>query len=125
MYQGISEYELAAEINYIMQKNGAEKTAFETISSFGANTAQPHYSHGNTKLKKGDIVLCDFGACYKKYNSDITRCFIFGNANDKQKKMHEIVKISQIIGFKKIKAKIKAKEVWKECNFTNSTPILE
>ena len=113
LYEGIPEFQLAAEINYIMQKNGADKTAFETISSFGTNTAQPHYSHGNNKLRKGDIVLCDFGACFKKYNSDITRCFIYGKANEKQKKMHEIVKTSQKIGFENIRENVKSKEVHK------------
>ena len=35
LYENITEYELAAEIDYLMQKNGADKAAFETISSFG------------------------------------------------------------------------------------------
>ena len=64
-----------------MQKNGAEKTAFDTISSFGKNASEPHYTHGETRLKKGDFVLCDIGASFRKYKSDITRTFIFGKAN--------------------------------------------
>ena len=111
LYEGIFEYELAAEINYLIQKNGAEKPSFETISSFGKNTAEPHYSHGDVKLKKGDIVLCDFGACYKRYNSDITRCFIFGKANLKQKKMFETVLLAQKIGFKNARSGSIAKKV--------------
>jgi Xaa-Pro aminopeptidase len=61
----MSEQELAVEINYSLQNLGAEKPAFDTISSFGKNTAEPHYSHGDTKLCKGDYILCDFGACLK------------------------------------------------------------
>lgn len=113
LYEGLYEYELAAEINYLLQKNGAEKPAFETISSFGKNTAEPHYSHGEAKLKKGDIVLCDFGACFNRYNSDITRSFIFGRANEKQKKMFEIVLLAQKIGFEKVVPGITTKEVHK------------
>ncbi len=105
---GIHEYELAAEINYLMQKNGADKTAFETISSFGKNTAEPHYTHGDIKLKKGDFVLCDFGACFSKYNSDITRTFIFGKASDMQKEMYKVVLEAQRIGFNAIKSGVKA-----------------
>ncbi len=111
LYEGIFEYELAAEINYLIQKNGAEKPSFETISSFGKNTAEPHYSHGVVKLNKGDIVLCDFGACYKRYNSDITRCFIFGKANSKQKKMFEAVLLAQKIGFENARSGSIAKKV--------------
>jgi len=95
----MKEYELAAEINHLMQKKGADKPAFDTISSFGPHTAQPHYSHGNTTLHKGSFVLCDFGACYHKYNSDITRTFFYGKADEKHYQMYETVKEAQCIGF--------------------------
>ena len=109
--EGIYEYELAAEIDYLMQKNGADKSAFETISSFGKNSAEPHYTHGNVKLKKGDFVLCDFGACFKKYNSDITRTFVFGKPTNKQKEMYDVVLNAQKIGFDEIKSGAKASDV--------------
>ena len=111
LHENMFEYELAAEIDYLIQKNGADKSAFETISSFGKNTAEPHYAHGTTKLKKGDFVLCDFGACLRKYNSDITRTFVFGEATDKQINMYKIVLEAQRIGFRKIKPGVKAHEV--------------
>lgn len=109
--EGMYEYELAAEIDYLMQKNGAEKAAFGTISSFGKNTAEPHYTHSDTKLKSDDFVLCDFGAHFRKYNSDITRTFVFGRANEKQKEMYETVLEAQRIGFEKAKSGVKACEV--------------
>jgi Xaa-Pro dipeptidase len=109
--QNMTESELAAEINYHMQKFGAEKPAFDTISSFGKNSAEPHYTHGEVKLKKGDFVLCDFGACVNKYNSDITRTFVFGNANKEQKEIYEIVKEAQKIGIDEIKSGVIAKDV--------------
>lgn len=107
----IYEYELAAEINYLMSKYGADKPSFETISSFGIKTAEPHYTHGNKKISEGDFVLCDFGANYMKYNSDITRTFVFKKASEKQKKIYETVKKAQQIGLKKIKPSIKASDV--------------
>jgi Xaa-Pro dipeptidase len=111
---GMKEYELAAEIDYLMQRNGANKSAFETISSFGKNSSEPHYTHGDKKLKKGDFVLCDFGAYFKKYNSDITRTFVFGRASNKQKEMHKIVLDAQKIGFETIKPDLKACDVHKK-----------
>ena len=105
---GMFEYELAAEIEYLLMKNGADKPAFLTISSFGENTAEPHYSHGDRKLKTGDFILCDFGACFNLYNSDITRTFVSGKASDKQKKMHEVVFNAQKTAFENIKPGIKA-----------------
>ena len=105
------EYELAAEIDYLMQKNGADKAGFETISSFGKNSCEPHYSHGDVPLKSGDFVLCDFGACFKRYNSDITRTFVFGKPSSVQKKMHKVVLDAQNIAFQKIKSGVKGKDV--------------
>jgi len=113
---GMYEYELAAEIDYFIQKYGGDKPAFLTISSFGKNTSKPHYTHGDNKIKYGDIILCDFGACYKKYNSDITRTFVFGKANEKQKKIHETVLNAQKIGFEKITPGIQAKKVHEVVN---------
>ena len=111
LIDGIYEYEIAAEINYLLQKNSADKPAFETISSFGKNSAEPHYSHGNSKLKKNDFALFDFGACFKRYNSDISRTYVFGKADKKQKNMYETVLKAQKVGIETIKAGVKANKV--------------
>jgi Xaa-Pro dipeptidase len=111
LYEGMTEYELAAEINYGMQNRGAEKPAFDTISSFHANTAEPHYSHGDAKLRKNDLVLCDIGACFKRYNSDITRTFVFGRATEQQREMYEVVLKAQQVAFDCIRPGVKACDV--------------
>lgn len=111
VHEGISEYELNAEIAYLLQRNGADKPAFDVISSFGRNTAEPHYTHGSYKICKGDFVLCDFGACFKRYNSDVTRTFVFGRSNKKQKQMYETVLAAQQVGFDSIKPGVEAKKV--------------
>jgi len=111
LYQGMTEYELAAEINYAMQNRGAEKPAFDTISSFHANTAEPHYSHGDAKLRKNDFVLCDIGACFKRYNSDITRTFVFGKATEQQREMYDVVLKAQQVAFDAIRPGVKACDV--------------
>lgn len=118
----LSEYELSAEINYLTQKYGADKPAFDTISSFGSNSSMPHYTHGYTKLKNGDFVLCDFGASYKKYNSDITRTFIFGKPNERQIKMHETVLKAQNIALDLLKSGIEGCSVHNSVDtFINKT----
>jgi Xaa-Pro dipeptidase len=109
--EGMHEYEIAAEIDYLMGKNGVDKPAFETISSFASNTAEPHYTHGDTRLEKGDIALFDFGACVKKYNSDITRTFVFGKADNRQREMYDVVYKAQTIAFEAIKPGVKANKV--------------
>ena len=113
VHEGMVEYEAAAEINYLLQKYGAEKSAFDTISSFGQNTAEPHYTQGETVLKQGDFCLFDFGACYQRYNSDVTRTFILSKASDKQRKMYETVLAAQQVGLDAIKPGVKASDVHK------------
>ncbi|MDG6220030.1 MAG: Xaa-Pro peptidase family protein [Candidatus Thermoplasmatota archaeon] len=95
---GVKEYELAAELTYIMQKLGATGNSFDPISSFGPNTAEPHYLAGDAVAKKNDVVLLDFGCKYKKYVSDITRTYFLGKATKEQKEVYAIVQEAQQCG---------------------------
>jgi len=121
---GMTENELAAEINYSLQSLGAEKPAFDTICSFGKNSAEPHYTHGDTQLETGTFVLCDFGACVSKYNSDITRTFVFGKANKQQKEMYDTVRHAQQIALDAIQPQGSAQEIHRMVlSFIDSTPF--
>lgn len=111
VHKGMTETELASEINYQLQKYGSKTPAFETISSFGPNTALPHYSHGERQLENGDFIVCDFGACYNLYNSDMTRTFVFGSVSNQQKRMYETVLTAQQTGIGLIQKGVIAKDV--------------
>ena len=119
----MKEYELAAEIDYLMQKQGAQQPAFTTISSFGTNTAQPHYTHGDSVLQHGAFVLCDFGAQYKRYNSDITRTFVCTNPTKEQQDMHATVLDAQHHALDLIQPGVKAAEIHQAvADFIDTTP---
>ncbi len=107
---GIKEYEVAAEMSYEMQKRGAVGPSFETIVAFGKNSAEPHYSAGNAVLEKGQFVLMDFGALYKRYCSDITRTYFCGPISDKQRIIYETVAESQRLALDTIKAGVSCAE---------------
>lgn len=79
--EGMSENEVAAELEYLMRGCGASGTSFDTIVAFGKNSSVPHHETGDTKLKYGDIILIDFGCKVGGYCSDCTRTFLFGNDN--------------------------------------------
>ncbi|MDA1027931.1 MAG: aminopeptidase P family protein [Bacteroidetes bacterium] len=76
--EGISELDLAAEIDYRQRKLGAEKSSFETIVAFGSRTALPHARPGQRRLKRGEPILVDFGCVFGGYASDMTRMIHFG-----------------------------------------------
>ncbi len=120
--EGMTENDLAAKLTYLLMKNGAQENAFTPIVAFGENSAEPHYFSGRRKLKEGDFVLMDFGARYRKYNSDITRTYIFGRGSEKQKRMYETVRKAQEIGIEAIIDGKTGKDVDSEVrNFIDST----
>jgi len=102
--EGIRENEVAAEMEYFMAKSGSSSPSFETISSFGKNSAEPHYTAGQSVLGQDMFALFDFGATYMRYISDLTRTFFFGTPSQKDKDMYETVRRAQQIGFDSIEA---------------------
>lgn len=108
---GMTELEIASEIDYLMTTMKAESRSFDTLVSSGINTMYPHGKPTNKPIEKGDIIQLDFGAKYKGYCSDISRVLVAVNAIDKQKKIHRHVLDAQLAAIKKIRAGIDAKDV--------------
>lgn len=79
--EGISENDVAAEIDYLQRNKGASGSAFDTIVAFSENAALPHARPGSRQLKRGDSILMDFGCVVQGYHSDMTRTVSFGQAN--------------------------------------------
>lgn len=77
--EGMTENEVAAELEYLMRKSGASGTSFPTIVGFGKNSSVPHHETGNTKLQFGNVILIDYGCKFNGYCSDCTRTFLFGD----------------------------------------------
>lgn len=112
--EGISERELSNELEYQMAKLGSEELSFATILLFGARAAMPHgIPSASVKLKRGDFILVDFGAVVNGYRSDMTRTFIFGEADEKQKSIYQTVKDSQQAALDAIKEGIEGKALQK------------
>lgn len=91
VHEGMTENDLAAELEYLLRKGGGEGLAFETISAFGENASKPHAVPSQRKLRHGDLVTLDFGCKYHGYCSDITRTFAFGTPNAVQKHVYDCV----------------------------------
>lgn len=76
--EGVTEAQLAAELEFNFKKYGASDKSFDTIVAFGENAAVPHHETGADKLKRNQCVLIDFGCLYNGYCSDMTRTLFFG-----------------------------------------------
>lgn len=92
---GVTEKDLALELEIFWRRKGGKALAFDPIIAFGANSSMPHYRVGEDRLKPGQPVLIDIGVNYKHYHSDMTRVLFFGEPDPKMIEIYEIVREAQ------------------------------
>ena len=92
---GMTEREIALELDFFMLKNGAESLAFDTIAASGVNTSKPHAVPSDKKVEAGDFITLDFGATVDGYRSDMTRTLALGRVSEKQKLVYQTVLAAQ------------------------------
>ncbi len=124
--EGMTERQLAAIFDRLMEDYGASSLSFDTIVCFGMNAAVPHHAPGSTRLSSNSFVLIDAGARYMNYCSDVTRTFIFkpdrkSSGYRRMAQMHDTVKEAQKAAFDSIKAGVYADEIHKKAaDYINS-----
>ncbi|MFD2387117.1 M24 family metallopeptidase [Enterococcus rivorum] len=93
---GMSEIEVANQLDFYMRSLGATGVSFETIVASGARSAMPHGVASEKIIEKGDLITLDFGCYYQGYVSDMTRTFALGEPDSKLKEIHQIVLDAQL-----------------------------
>ena len=88
---GMSEREIAAELETRIRALGGQGLAFETILHGGGNTALPHTGPLDYRIQRGDPLLVDFGAAFEGYCADITRTVFVGEISDEQRQFYAVV----------------------------------
>lgn len=109
--EGISEKEVAIELEIFWKKRQSGPLSFESIIAFGSNSALPHHRAAESKLKIGDTVLIDIGISLDEYQSDMTRTVFFGKPHEKMKKIYAIVKEAQEKAFDLCRSGVKIGDV--------------
>jgi len=99
---------VAAMLTAKLRELGSEGVAFGPTVASGPNSALPHYrpSLNPRDLRRGDLLLIDFGAIVDGYISDITRTFVLGEADEKQKEIYALVLESMQVGIDAMRAGI-------------------
>ncbi|MEO0515659.1 MAG: Xaa-Pro peptidase family protein, partial [Planctomycetota bacterium] len=87
---GLTEAQVAAHLEYRMRDLGADGVSFPSIVAADSNAALPHAIPGPRKLKKGSLVLIDWGAKYQGYCSDMTRVIALGKMKPKLREIFQI-----------------------------------
>ena len=96
--EGVTERELALELEFIMRRSGAQRVAFDLIVAGGANSSMPHAVPGDYRVQKGDFITFDIGSVVAGYHSDMTRTVALGGVTDEMKKVYDIVLKAQLAG---------------------------
>lgn len=106
---GVTEKDVERELQYITKKKGADDIGFPSIIASGKNSSMPHAIPSSKPLEDGDFVTFDMGALYNGYRSDMTRTIVVGHASDKQREIYELVRLSQELSTKTVKAGVDGK----------------
>jgi Xaa-Pro aminopeptidase len=101
---GMSELQIAAEIERVLLALGAEGLSFPTICVSGVNTNLPHGEPSDKLIEEGDFITMDFGGIVNGYCGDMTRTIAIGHASTEQKKVYNIVLAAQLAGIDACKA---------------------
>jgi Xaa-Pro dipeptidase len=96
---GISAKEVEDFINEAHKRYGASSGSYFCIVLFGADSSFPHGVSRPKDLEMNDMVLVDTGCMLHDYISDITRTYVFGKANDLQRRIWNIEKETQQAAF--------------------------
>jgi len=107
---GMTEAQIAWELEVHMRTHGATGLAFETIVASGPNAALPHYHAGNRPVQEGEPITIDWGAEIDGYRSDLTRTIVLGQPDAKFREIYDIVLQAQLNAINHIKANITGKE---------------
>ena len=111
MKVGMTELQIAREIDFYMLSHGAERLSFETIVASGARGSMPHATPSENILKNGDLVVMDFGCVYDGYCSDMTRTVGIGNVCEEFTEAYDTVLKAQLKSLEMIKAGVNCAEV--------------
>jgi len=88
---GLTEAQVAAELEYQARIRGAEGMSFETIVASGARSALPHGRASEARLPRRGFLTLDFGVILKGYCSDMTRTVCLGKPTARERQVYEAV----------------------------------
>jgi Xaa-Pro aminopeptidase len=109
---GMTETELADEIERRLAAAGGEEVAFGTIAGSGPNGAKPHHRHEDREIRRGDPVVLDFGAYVDGYPGDQTRTVVFaGDPPEGYVEVHEVVREAQQAAVEAVESGVPAEKI--------------
>jgi Xaa-Pro dipeptidase len=107
--EGMTEAELSSILIAEMRSLGGGQSFPGVL--FGERAALPHGNPSERCLKQGDGVLVDMGCTVHGYWSDITRTVFYGEPNEKQRDIYDVVYRANRAAFDAIKPGVTCESV--------------
>lgn len=101
--KGMTERQIALEIERFFKTNGAIGLAFESVVASGPNSSKPHAKPTERELISGDVLLIDMGCVYQGYCSDMTRTIFIDYIPEKIRPVYDLVLKNQMQILKELK----------------------
>ncbi|MDD2421068.1 MAG: Xaa-Pro peptidase family protein [Heliobacteriaceae bacterium] len=92
---GVTEREVALELEFFLRRLGSEGIPFEFIVASGHRAALPHGQASEKVLAQGDFLILDFGCIKGGYCSDMTRTVMVGQPTPEQREIYAVVRAAQ------------------------------
>ena len=111
MRPGMTEQDVAWEIEAFFRTRGAEGLAFDTIVLAGPRAAMPHGRPGGTTIEPGNVLLIDFGCIVDGYRSDMTRTLFVGDVPDDVRRYHHAVREAQAMAVEALRVGVNGQQL--------------
>ncbi len=108
---GLTEKEVAWQIEAFIKHDLKAELSFSPIVASGPNAAIPHAVPTKKKIQTQEPVIIDCGVKWEGYCADMTRTFYIGTPDAQYKKVYNLVLEAQQRGMKAVRAGITAVEV--------------
>ncbi|HSK92575.1 MAG TPA: Xaa-Pro peptidase family protein [Candidatus Angelobacter sp.] len=108
---GMTEQQVAWELESFFRANGAEGLAFEPLVLAGPRAAMPHGRASAATVERGNVLLIDFGCAVDGYRSDMTRTLFVGDVPDEIRAHHDAVREAQADAIEAIRPGVNGQEL--------------
>lgn len=88
---GMTEKEVAWELEKAVRAHGGDGLGFSTIVGAGENGARPHHTVTDRPIRAGEPIVIDMGARYEGYSGDLTRTIVVGEPDDQFRRVYDAV----------------------------------
>ena len=109
--EGRTERDVALALEQDMRRRGASRPSFDTIVAAGPNGALPHAKPRDVEIRRGDLVVIDWGGVLDGYCSDCTRTFSIGEPSPEAREVYELVLEAQLAGLHAVRAGVGGRAV--------------